>query len=142
MQPIQRGSSRVQPSGAFTESYTTPTMNNPRQLRRILKISSLVFFGLLSVFWIAVVFNCLHGFWQDGIRGARNAFLRHSALMTYGQNHQTHASNAAVQYGVLALVTILLGLINRRTISLYAARFFGALRSGAAGPNITRNPKS
>jgi hypothetical protein len=93
--------------------------------RRVLNVAALLLFAVLVVFWASVAINCFSGLWQDGLKGASNAILRHSAPVTFNQVTQPHALSAAAQYFILALLTVLLGFATRREVRAVIDRFRG-----------------
>jgi hypothetical protein len=93
-------------------------------LRRL----GLVFFAILVLFWVATLFNCAYGFFESGLAGARQALFRHTSQVSFDQQRRLRfrEHSAALQYGIIGLLTLLLGFVNRGTL----AKLYNSLRQG------------
>jgi hypothetical protein len=94
----------------------------------VLRRLGLGFFAILVLFWVATLFNCAFGFFDNGLAGARHELLRHTSEFSFDQQGRLRfrEHSAALRYGINGLLTLLLGFVNRATL----ARLYTSLRQG------------
>jgi hypothetical protein len=93
-----------------------PIKNRLRDAPRLL---SLLLFEILALFWVIKAGYCVYGYLTNGISGVREAILRHATnpynLSEWGRG-QPRWDLIAMRYVFIAVLTILLGFANRRTL--------------------------
>jgi hypothetical protein len=97
-------------------------------LKAGLRAASLGLFALLLLFWLARLFYCVAGYFENGSTGLKSALMRHmqpipSDLNVWGHPHW---DQIALRYVAIACITVLLGILNRRVL----ADFWHAVRHG------------
>lgn len=106
-------------------------------VKTVLRRLGLVFFVILVLFWAATLFNCAYGFAESGLAGARHALLRHTSQISFDQQGRLRfrEHSAALQYGIIGLLTLLLGFLNRGTLARLYTSFRQGLRTRFNTPN-------
>lgn len=97
------------------------------------RLASLGLFALLLLFWLARFFYCAMGYFENGATGLRSALMRHMQPIPSDLNVWGHPQweQIALRYAAIALITVLLGIHNRRVL----ADFWHTIRHGP--PKVT-----
>jgi hypothetical protein len=105
-------------------------------LREALRVASQGLLALLFLFWIARLLYCVTGYVNNGTTGLKSAIAAHMQSLPTDLGSRTYPrwDLIAIKYVVIACVTLLLGILNRRVI----ADFWHTLRHGP--PKVTNRP--
>ena len=97
-------------------------------LRDAPRLASLLLFEILGFFWCVKLGYCLYSYFTKGPAGVREAILRHT-INPYGPHEWGPPGNprwdiVVMRYALIALLTVVLGLINRRTLRKFWAELW------------------
>ena len=101
-----------------------------------LRLASLGLFQVLALFWIIKLYYCVRGYLTSGVRGVQGALV-HGTPFPDDPKEWAHSRSwelVVLRLLVIALITVLLGVIHRRTL----AKFWREL---VHGPSKKPQPK-
>jgi len=106
-------------------------------VKTVFRRLGLVFFAILVFFWAATLVNCAFGFFESGLPGARHALVRHTSQISFDRQGRLtfRQHSVALKYGIIGLLTLLLGLANRGMLSKLYASLRQGLRTRFNTPN-------